>query len=356
MMHVWNTLADNVRFAIVGLGMGRGRADMCQATPGAELVAICDLSEERGPTAASELGVPWMQSYDELLARDDVDVIGLWTPSGSHAAMAVRALEAGKHVCMTKPFDITKAACDAAIDAATARGLLLAVDFEQRYLADNHRISRAISEGAIGRVMSADLRMRWFRQQSYYDTGLPQRWRARSNTEGGSLANQAVHYLDLLLWWVGDAERVLGRRGTYGHDIETEDRTTALLEFRDGAVGSLLTSTCSFPGFGQQVSIGGSWGTLEWSGDTPAATISRVPEAARTGSDVFRASVSPTAVVTDASAYPAPENLPANVFADMVQAIGGGGAVQCDGREARRTVALFEAAYASSACGSWVEV
>ena len=77
-------MADAVRFAIVGLGMGRGRADRCMETEGAELVAICDLSEERGTAASGELGVPWVRSYDELLARDDVDVIGLSILSGAH--------------------------------------------------------------------------------------------------------------------------------------------------------------------------------------------------------------------------------------------------------------------------------
>ena len=126
-------MAKSIRFAVVGLGMGKGRSEVCRQTPGAELAAVCDLSEERGREAERTWGVPWVASYDELLAREDVDVVGLWTPSGSHAGMAAQALRAGKHVCMTKPMDITTAACDAAIHEAESRGLLLAVDFEQRY-------------------------------------------------------------------------------------------------------------------------------------------------------------------------------------------------------------------------------
>ena len=348
-------MADAVRFAVVGLGMGRPRADRCKETDGAELVAICDLSEERGVAASGELGVPWVQSYDDLLARDDVDVVGLWTPSGTHAGMAVQALAAGKHVCMTKPMDITTAACDRAIHEADSRGLLLGIDFEQRYHPANHSVKQAIDDGAIGRLLRADLRMQWFRAQSYYDAGMPQRWRSRVDTEGGSLANQAVHFVDLLLWWAGTPERVVGCRGTYGHDIETEDGTTAVVQFREGAVGSIVTTTCSVPALGQEIALGGTWGTLSWS-DRDAATLSHVPEASRSGGDAFRDDGTPEAVAGDLGAYAAPPHLAQNIFADMVGAIRSGSALQCDGREARRSVALFEAVYRASDTDSWVEV
>ena len=338
--------------------MGEGRASLCAQTPGADLVAVCDLSAARGREAERDLGVPWLDSYDELLKRADVDVVGLWTPSGSHAGMALQALRAGKHVCMTKPMDITTAACDAAIHEAQNRGLLLAVDFEQRYQPRNHRIKRALDTGAVGRPLLADLRMKWYRAQSYYDAGVPQRWRSRLDTEGGSLANQAVHFLDLMLWWVGDAERVAGRRGTCGHDIRTEDAAAAVVQFRGGAVGSVLTTTCSVPGAEAEMSVNGSWGTLHWK-DEDVPRLKHVPPAARTGSDAFRAAgaaAAPAVAAGDLIAYPVPDDLPENIFQDLVSALRNGTDLQCDGREGRRTVALFEAVYAASDRDSWVAV
>lgn len=348
-------MADAVRFAIVGLGMGRGRADRCKETRGAELAAICDLSEDRGTVASSELGVPWVQNYDDLLAREDVDVIGLWTPSGTHAAMAVRALEAGKHVCMTKPMDITTEACDRSIHEADKRGLLLGIDFQERYLPANHQVKQAISTGAIGRLLRADLRMHWFRGQAYYDAGMPQSWRSRLDTEGGSLANQAVHFVDLLLWWAGTPERVVGFRGTYGHEIETEDGTTAVVQFRDGAAGSIVTTTCAVPNRGHEVMLSGTWGTLTW-GNVDEVTLEHVPEEVRSATDAFRVEGKLNVVRGSLGTYPIPVDLPENIFEDMVGSIQNGSALQCDGHEARRSVALFEAVYRSSDTGSWVEV
>lgn len=348
-------MSEVVRFAIVGLGMGRGRANRCLEADGAELVAVCDMSKERGMSASDELRVPWVQNYNDLLLRDDVDVVGLWTPSGTHAGMAVQALTAGKHVCMTKPMDISAAACDRAIHEAETRGLLLAIDFQERYHPGNHSIKRAIECGAIGRLMRADLRVHWFRSQEYYEAGMPQRWRSRLDTEGGSLANQAVHFLDLLLWWAGTPERVAGRRGTYGHDIETEDSTTAVVQFCEGAVGSIVTTTCSVPGTGQEITLGGTWGTISWSGHDQSL-LRYVPEAVRSDRDAFEDNSDGKVIDGDLSVYAAPENLPVTIFEDVVSAIRNGTSLQCNGREGLRSVALFEAIYRASDTDSWVEM
>ena len=198
--------------------------------------------------------------------------------------------------------------------------------------------------------------MKWYRAQSYYDAGFPHSWRSRLDTEGGSLANQAVHFVDLMLWWAGDAERVAGRRGTYGHDIQTEDGTAAVIQFKNGAVGSALTTTCSFPHIGSELALSGRWGSLAW--NDGAVDFRHLPDAQRSGTDAFRTAgeAAPDAAAGDLNAYPEPPAVPDNIFADLVSALHRGTGLQCDGREGRRTVALFEAIYAASDNNSWVEV
>jgi predicted dehydrogenase len=347
---------DNVRFAVVGLGMGMGKARSCTTTPGAELAAVCDLWEERALAARKEFGVDWVRDYEELLARSDIDVIGLWTPSGTHASMAIRALEAGKHVCTTKPMDLETAVCRRAIELADQKGLVLGVDFESRYRAPSHRIRAALRDGAIGEVLMADLRMKWYRAQGYYDGGMPAGWRSRLATERGSLANQAVHYLDLIQWWLGPVQRVAGRRGTRGHKIETEDTALAMIEFASGALGAVATTTCSVPDRGTSLEFSGTRGTLAWTdGEVTRFQAVRAGGAeAKAGADYASAFVKAEPEDLDIESYSIPPELPDGIVADMVGAVREGKPLQCDGGEGIKSVALFEAIYASSDSGRWV--
>jgi len=353
-------MTDEVRFAIVGLGMGRDRAEKCKKAAGARLVAVCDSWEERGRAAGEALGVEWIPDYQEVLARDDIDVIGLWTPSGLHCSMAVEALNAGKHVCTTKPMDIHVAACNAAIEAAEANDLVLAVDFESRYNPVNHQIRAALQSGAIGDIIFGDLRVKWFRSQDYYGIGRPEGWRGRLETEGGSLANQAVHYLDLLQWWLGPVERVVGSAGTFAHDIETEDASISLMQFQSGARATVLTTTCSFPDLGTVIEITGTRGTISWK-DQQLTIFEAMRSADVDGGrrpDYVRPEHAerPEAVQLAPEDFAAPDELPANIIEDMVGAVRDGKPVQCDGYEGRKTVQIIEAVYESSRTGNWVDI
>ena len=346
-------MSDEVRFGICGLGMGRSRAKYVTDTAGARLVAVCDVLEERGTEAAGEFGCEWIADYDELLARDDIDVVGIFTPSGTHAGFARRALEAGKHAFVTKPMDIRVAECDAAMAAAEARGLVLGVDFESRYNRVNHQIRAAIESGAIGDVVAATLLVRWYRSQQYYDGGSPPGWRSRRGTEGGSLANQAVHYLDLLQWWLGPVRLVFGKSGTFAHSIETEDASAGLIEFESGAAGLVFTSTSHFPDLGTTIDMSGTRGTISWKdqGLTRFAAV-KEPEGAAGAGGIYQLPehmAQPEVQDLCLDDFPAPENLPANIIEDMLGAIREGKPLQCGGHEGRKTVEILSAIYESSA-------
>ncbi len=122
-----------VRFAIVGLGMGRVRAKECKQTPGAELALLCDIDPERLAKNTAEFEVPGTSSYEEVLKRDDIDVVMILTASGMHAEMGIAAAKAGKHVVSTKPLDVSLGAIDKLIQVCDKQKVLLAVDFQERY-------------------------------------------------------------------------------------------------------------------------------------------------------------------------------------------------------------------------------
>lgn len=330
-------MAEAIRFGIVGLGMGANRSKIASQTPGAELVCVCSLEEDKARQVAGELKCDWTTDYEKMLARDDIDAVGVLTPSGLHADFAMMAAKAGKHVFTTKPMDILVEKCDELIETADKAGVILAVDFDQRYLPSNKRVRKAIRSGLLGRMILADLRMKWFRAQSYYDGGSPVAWRSKRRYEGGSAANQGVHFLDLLQWFVGDVKTVYGKSGTFAHNIETEDCSIALLEFDGGSWGVIQTTTCSNPNLGSAVEFTGTNGTLSWK-DSKVALYSLAD--------------SPDASLDDVEV----ESGPANIIEDMVSAITKGTPVAVTGAEGRKSVAIFCAIYESAQTGKPVSL
>lgn len=324
-------MAADIGFAIIGLGMGRHRAKIATETTGAKLVSVCDLQEEKAKEMAAELGCDYTTNMNEVLKRDDVDVVGVMTPSGTHADLAMKVVEAGKHVFTTKPMDIVLEKCDDLTLAAEKAGVVLGVDFDCRYGEDNRRLQKFIAEGGLGKVFLGDMHMKWFREQGYYDGGFPAGWRSDVRYEGGSAANQGVHYIDLLLWFVGPVADVYGRSGTLGHDIATEDISVAMLTFKNGAWGVIETTTCSYPDMGTKIEITGEEGSARWTG----------------GVDLLKVKSKPDLTIGDIDIEPGPKN----IIEDMVSAINDGTPVAVDGKEGRKSVELFNAIYESSRTG-----
>lgn len=325
-------MGEEVRFGIVGLGMGRNRAKIASQTPGAKLACVCDIVEENAKKAAEEFGCAWENNYEKMLERDDIDVVGVMTPSGLHAEFATMAVKAGKHVFTTKPMDILVEKCDELIDAAKKAGVILAIDFGERYLESNKKVKYVIQNGIMGKMFLVDLRMKWYRAQSYYDGGSPPGWRSKRRYEGGSAANQGVHFIDLIQWFMGPVKTVIGKSATLAHNIETEDISLAILEFENGAFGVLQTMTCNTPDLGSAMEFSGSNGTLSWK-DSKVV--------------LYKLADNPDASLDDIKV----EHGPSNIIEDMVLAITKGTSVAVDGNEGRKSVAIFNAIYESSKIG-----
>ena len=329
---------DPVRFGILGLGMGASRARLIPKTKDAELKCVCDLQEEKAREIARELGCEWTTRYEDMLKREDIDVIGIFTPSGTHCDYAVKAIQAGKHVFVTKPMDISIEKCDVAIEEARNAGVILAVDFQLRYEEINQKIKLALDNERLGRLILGDLRMKWYRTQEYYEGGYPIGWRKRRKTEGGSAANQGVHFIDLLQWFMGPVKTVYGRSGTFAHDIETEDLSIAFLTFENGAWGSIVTTTASYPSLGSLIEITGDNGSLVWRDGE--ISLYKCKDNPQPSLDEFRLD----------------PNRPRNIIEDMVSAIKRGSPVMVDGSEGRKTVAIINAIYESSKMGKIIEL
>src|SRR6266567_4879490 len=172
-------------------------ADAIATLSGARLMAVTDVAAGAATTFAAARGCAAEPGLDQLLARPDVDVVCVCVPSGLHAEVGVRAARAGKHLVVEKPIDVSLAAADRLIDAANAAGVAMTVISQHRFDPGLVELRGLIDDGALGRLVLGEASTKWYRSQSYYDSGP---WRGTWALDGGSLMNQGIHYVDLLRW------------------------------------------------------------------------------------------------------------------------------------------------------------
>lgn len=251
---------------ILGTGMiARYHAQAIAATSDARLVTVCREDSARAAQAEAEFGVPCDTSLAAFLARRDLDAVCICTPSGLHAQQAIAAAQAGKHVLVEKPLALTLADADAMLAACDAAGVLLAVALQRRTDPQFMAVREAITAGELGRMVLGNVSIPYVRPQSYYDSAA---WRGTWALDGGgALMNQGVHLVDLLLWFMGDLERVQASYSTLDHQIEVEDCVTAALHFKSGALGSIVATTAATPGFPHRVEVYGTLGGVQIEGE-----------------------------------------------------------------------------------------
>ena len=350
-----------VRFGIAGLGVGRSRVKMVLEAAGAELAAVYDGRLDSGRELAAGWGCEAAGSFEELIRRPDVDVIGIFTPSGTHADLAIQAIKAGKHVISTKPPDVSTEKVDAMAAAARDFGRLLAVDFESRYQEHALTIKAALDAGRLGQPIFGDMRLKWWRSQGYFDGGDPPGWRGTWAMDGGgSLANQGIHDLDLLQWFMGRVKSVRARTRVFSHQIETEDACQAFLDFENGAWGLIETTTTVWGGLGRTIELHGTNGTISLQDGAKGAWRFKDEEEGPepeygpgSAGPMSLAGVSEGAAGASASRWTAqlPDPRPKNVVEDVVSALTQGTPVACPPEEGRKCVAILEAVYRSARRG-----
>jgi predicted dehydrogenase len=259
-----------VRIGIIGLGnMGRMHARDCMESEAVDLVAVCDIVQERldeYPEVARRF-----LSADELLKDGEVEAVLIATPHYDHTPIAISAFQHSIHVLCEKPVgvhvnDVRKMIAAYEQARSETPGLRFGAMFQQRSLPHWRVIKRVLEGHELGQLIRASwIVTDWFRTQYYYDTGS---WRATWKGEGGGvLLNQCPHNLDLYQWFFGmptiiDGHLSIGKH----HDIEVEDEVTAFLRHENGMVGHFVTSTAESPGT-NRLEVVGEQGKLVYEGD-----------------------------------------------------------------------------------------
>jgi UDP-N-acetyl-2-amino-2-deoxyglucuronate dehydrogenase len=252
---------DRVRTALVGCGkVGQIHAQALGTLPESELVGVCDVDGARASTFAAQYGGRPFTDVPTMLRESGVQALFIGTPHPLHAGPAVEAAEAGVHVLVEKPLAASLEDCDAMIAAAHRHGVKLGVISQRRWYEPVLRMKAAIEAGKIGRPVLGAFVMYSWRDPAYYRSDP---WRGKWDTEGGGvLVNQSPHMLDLLGWLMGDeVAEVGGYWANLNHpSVEVEDSAVAILRFRGGGLGSIVSSLAQKPGIYTKVHIHGSNG------------------------------------------------------------------------------------------------
>lgn len=333
-----------VKFALIGCGRVSSRHvdALVNKVPGARLVAVCDTVPERAQRYGRDLGIPALSSPAEMYGSVEIDVAVIATPSGDHYQHAMEALSFDKHILVEKPIALRLEHVDALIDEASRRDRRLWVAFQNRYNPAVIKARDAVDTGRVGKAVIGTVRVRWKRDQSYYDAD---NWHGTWAMDGGVISQQAIHHIDALLWLMGEVESVEAQCSTRLVDMECEDLCVASLRFRSGALGIVEAMTAARPrDIEASLSVMGSDGSVilggiamnkidfwefispsEEDAETPQRYSQEVPNAYGYGHDVL--------------------------YARIANSVANGGRVEITGEEGRKALELIHAIYASQEQG-----
>lgn len=234
---------DPVRFVVVGLGMGKNRAKQILETSGTSLYGVCDINPERAKEIGELYQVPYSTDIDVFLNDPQVEVMYIVTPTGLHCSVADRCLEAGKHVLLTKPMDVSVENCERTMRKAKEKGLMLGIDFDFHFDTELTNLEKAVQEGYFGKILSVNTNLNINRTEEYYKENGG--WRGTWALDGGgTFSNQGVHEINRLITLFGMPEKVKATIETKTHVIQAEDFGIAEWKYSDGMTVRFASTTC----------------------------------------------------------------------------------------------------------------
>jgi len=235
-----------INFAVVGCGrVSRKHLESIQKNPRATLLAVCDCNFKKVSKAKKEYGVHYAYTeYGKLLKNKDIDVINICTPSGLHPKMIIAAAKANKNILVEKPLSLNLKEAIKSVEIVKKQNKLLGVVFQNRCNFPIKYVYEKLKKNLLGNILLITATVRWYRPPSYYKD----EWHGRKNMDGGILFNQAIHFVDMLLYLMNkEVKSVYCTSSTLAHNIEIDDVALVNIKFNDGTLGVVEASTISYP-------------------------------------------------------------------------------------------------------------
>ena len=334
-------MSNKIKAALIGCGMIADTHLTALLNAGADVVGVYDANLDRAADFAAARGMKAYNSMDELLS-DDITVVSVCTPSGTHASLAETIMEHGKYAIVEKPMALTVEECARIIEVEKKTGRFCAPISQLRFSPVFRQVRTAIEEGRFGRMIMGLLSMKYYRAPSYYAGS----WRGTKAMDGGgALMNQGIHGIDMMCGLLGYPISVSGHTATLLHDIEVEDTAVASLVFPNGTLGVIDGSTAVTHAKPRRLELCGTTASLTLEEDVIVQTdgidlLSRTESGYKSFSD-------PTAISTDLHEYQ---------FCNILAAIAGNEPLFYTSEEALKTVAVITAIYESSRTGKTISL
>jgi UDP-N-acetyl-2-amino-2-deoxyglucuronate dehydrogenase len=334
---------DGLGVGIIGLGaIGVTHARVLdQLRPAVELVAYSGGS----PAAAAEAGWPTAQQLtaDQVINHPDVGIVVVCSPTEFHARNVLDALTAGRHVLAEKPIALTVREADEIAALAKDRGLMVSMISQRRFEPTHQKVKELIEQGVLGDLRLGHTQVHWYRDDAYYASAP---WRTTMAGGGGSIMNQGVHNVDLLRWLGGDVEEVSAQYATLGRDMEAENTTVATVRFASGALGTIVVSTATPPGWPATITLHFAGGAIQMGQDEILQwDVADVPRPAAGGGAARGGASDPGAIGLEGHLAQ---------WRDVLSALRAGRAPAIDAEDAARSVRLLCAIYEAAATGRTV--
>lgn len=337
-----------VRFGIAGLGsIAATHAKAIQSLQHAKLIAAYSRTETNRRKFNDLFQVPVCHSCSELLSHPELEAVVICTPSGTHLEYGKKVAEAGKHVIVEKPIEVTVARGRELIEACKQNGVKLAVIYQNRFLDAAIKMKQTLENGVIGKPVMVRAAVKWFRNQAYYEES---EWRGTYALDGGgAVINQAIHTIDLLIWLLGDIHHIAAIKATLTHpQIEAEDNAVAVIHFKSGAIGVFEASTSVIPAQPRLIEINGTRGTATLEDDRFTLMVGEKNQSDQ--SELSRGGAGASDPLAGLQA-----NLHAKQYSQIVHEILNNGTPDVTGEEALLSLAAAEAIYRSAADNKFVK-
>ncbi len=335
-------MRNKIKFALIGCGaIANKHVTALRHLENVEISGVYDLDADASEDFSRRNEVPTYTSIDELMSKASPDVLNILTPSGNHGRCVLDLIKYGKHFVVEKPLALRLSEIDEILDKCDRSGQKVFVVKQNRFNPPIQKTKQALDEGRFGKLVLGSVRIRWKRDQKYYDQ---KPWRGTWEADGGVLTNQASHHIDMLVWLMGDVESVMAKSATRLVNIEAEDTGVAILKFKNGAIGIVEATTATRPkDLEGSISILGEKGTAEIGGFFMNELKTWNFEQEEAGDEVIWRDYAKV-----------PEDIAWNhteFFRDVVASLQSGSKGLIDGLEGRRSVELINAIYESIETG-----